>query len=78
MTGTAEFTVVGEEKLHCEGCEQRVDRALKCLAGVRDVGASYHSQQIEVSFDPSRLGAGDLQQRLELLGYEVSGGGGAS
>lgn len=75
MTTTAEFTVVGEEKIHCEGCEQRVDRALKRLAGVREVEANHQSQRVEVQFDPSRLGAGDLQQRLELLGYEVSEGG---
>lgn len=77
MTNTAEFTVVGEEKLHCEGCEQRVDRALKRLAGVREVEASHHSQRVVVEMEPTQVSPEQVQDRLELLGYEVSGGGSA-
>lgn len=71
MTVTTEFTVVGEEKLHCEGCEQRVDRALRRLPGIREVQASHRSQRIEVGYDPDRVGEEQLRERLELLGYEV-------
>jgi copper chaperone CopZ len=75
MTNTAEFTVVGEEKLHCEGCEQRVGRALKRLDGVREVEASYRSQRVEVDYDPGRVGEEEIRERLDLLGYEVASQG---
>ncbi len=71
MTNTIEYTVVGEGKLHCEGCEQRVDRALKRLPGVREVEASHKSQRIEVGYDPGRVDQEQLRERLGLLGYEV-------
>lgn len=71
MTSITEFTVVGEEKLHCEGCEQRVDRALKRLDGVREVEASYQTQRVEVEYDPGQVGEEQLRERLGLLGYEV-------
>lgn len=71
MTNTAKYTVVGEEKLHCEGCEQRVGRALERLEGVRSVQASHGTQQVEVEYDPGRVDEGQLRDRLDLLGYEV-------
>ncbi len=77
MTGTTKFTVIGEEKLHCEGCEQRVGRALKRLDGVREVEASYRTQRVEVEYDPGRIDQGQLRERLELLGYETEPEGGA-
>lgn len=75
MTDKIEFTVVGEEKLHCEGCEQRVDRALKRLDGVREVEASHRSQHIEVEYDPGQVDEEEIRERLDLLGYEVAWGG---
>lgn len=71
MTDTIEYIVVGEEKLHCEGCEQRVGRALKRLGGVREVEASYQTQRVEVEYDSGQVGEEQLRERLELLGYEV-------
>ena len=32
-----DFTVIGEEKMHCAGCESRVRLALSRLAGVQEV-----------------------------------------
>lgn len=75
MTDKIEYTVIGEEKLHCEGCEQRVGRALKRLPGVREVDASHKNQRVEVEYDPGRVGEEQLRERMELLGYEVESGG---
>ncbi len=75
MTSSTEFTVIGEEKLHCEGCEQRVDRALKRLDGVREVRTSHRSQRIEVGYDLERISEVQLRERLESFGYEVALGG---
>ncbi|BBL80469.1 hypothetical protein RxyAA322_23230 [Rubrobacter xylanophilus] len=78
MPDNIQFTVIGEEKLHCEGCEQRVGRALKRLDGVREVEADHTSQKIEVAYDSAELGEKEIRERLDLLGYEVESGGGAA
>lgn len=74
MADTIEYTVIGEDKLHCEGCEQRVGRALKRLDGVREVEANHRSQRIEVEYDPGQVGEEEIRERLDLLGYEVRSG----
>ena len=72
MTNTTHaFTVVGEQKIHCEGCEQQVGRALRRLEGVRDVTASHKTQQVVVSFLPTQVHPEQVRAKLEQLGYEI-------
>jgi copper chaperone CopZ len=73
MANTAEFVVTEEQKIHCEGCEQRIGRALKRLPGVGSVEASAESQRVVVEMDPERVGPEQVRERLDLLGYEVTG-----
>lgn len=75
MVHTIEFMVTGEEKMHCEGCEQRVGNALRRLAGVQDVRASAETQQIVVTINPAQVGSEQVRARLEQLGYQVSAQG---
>lgn len=74
MTQTAEFTVTGEQTIHCEGCEQRIGRALGHLDGVESASASVEGQRVTVEFDPQKVGPADMRERLDLLGYEAVGG----
>ena len=71
MTETAEFTVIGEQKIHCEGCEQQVGRALRRLDGVRDVQASHKTQRVAVRFDPNQVRPEQVRAKLEQIGYET-------
>lgn len=73
MARTTTFTVTGEQKIHCEGCEQRIDRALRRLPGVGNVEASAESQRVIVEMDPEQVSPEQVRQRLDLLGYEVTG-----
>lgn len=77
MINTIDFTVTGEQKIHCEGCEQRIDRALRRLPGVQDVEASAETQRVAVTLDPDRIGPEQVRERLDLLGYRVTEGGAA-
>jgi len=77
MTQTAQFTVTGEQKIHCEGCEQRIGRALKRLDGVGGVEASADSQRVVVEYDPEKLSTDELRDRLDFLGYEADEEGAA-
>lgn len=77
MANTTEFTVTGEQKIHCEGCERRIDRALRRLPGVLGVEASAERQRVVVEMDPDRVSPEEVRERLDLLGYRVTGGGAA-
>jgi copper chaperone CopZ len=71
MAQTLEFVVMGEEKMHCAGCEQRVSNALRRLPGIQEVRASASTQHVLVTLDPSQVGAEQVQARLEQLGYQA-------
>lgn len=78
MTNTIGFKVVGGDRIHCAGCEQRIANALRRLPGVHHVQASAQSQQVAVTFDPVEVNPERVRARIEELGYEVvaQGGGG--
>lgn len=63
------FEIIGEQRLHCENCEQRVERMLKELPGVGQVHAQAHNQRIEVLFDGAVLQPAAIAERLAQVGY---------
>ena len=63
--------VVGNQRLACAGCEERVEDLLKGLEGVGQVRAQVRKQRIEVLFDSAKLDAGAIADRLEQAGYET-------
>jgi copper chaperone CopZ len=71
MVQTLEFVVMGEEKMHCAGCEQRVRNGLRRLPGVQEVQADATTQQVRVTVDPSQVGAEQVRAKLEQLGYQA-------
>jgi len=64
------FEVIGDQRLVCEGCEQRVEHALKALPGVGQVRAKARSQRIEVLFDAAKLDAAAIAERISKAGYQ--------
>jgi len=71
MLKSITFEVVGDQRLTCEGCEQRVERLLKTLQGVGQVRAQAHNQRIEVLFDMAVLDAAAIAERLGQVGYQT-------
>ncbi|OGA79109.1 MAG: copper resistance protein CopZ [Betaproteobacteria bacterium RIFCSPLOWO2_12_FULL_65_14] len=71
MTTTVQFEVLGEEKIHCAGCESRIAAALGRVPGVEDVQASAETQRVKVAFDAARASEEEIRARLEKLGYQV-------
>ncbi len=69
MFKSVAFTVVGDQRLHCVSCEQRVIRILKSLAGVQKVRADASSQRIEVLFNSDELKESAIVEHLGQLGY---------
>ena len=74
MLKSVTFEVVGEQQLHCEGCEQRVERMLKALPGVERVRAQARKQRIEVLYDASKQEASAIAEHLGTAGYQTNVG----
>ena len=71
MTERLHFMVTGKDPIHCEACEQRITHALRRLPGVIDVLASSETQRVEVTVDPHRVDAEQVQSKLLQVGFEV-------
>lgn len=71
MLKSTTFEVVGDQRLACEGCENRVARLLKAVEGVARVRAQASNQRIEVQFDPARLDPSALAEWLRSAGYQT-------
>jgi copper chaperone len=71
MAVKVDFTMIGEETMHCGGCETRVRFALQQLAGVREVLPNAKTQQIAVVIEPNRVTAEERQARLKVAGFEA-------
>jgi len=65
------FEVVGDQRLNCEKCEQRVARLITPLRGVRQVRATALDQRIEVWFDTAATESAVITACLGEAGYET-------
>ena len=63
--------VIGADRFNCEGCEERVENALKKVPGVGKVRAHSNNQRIEVLFDSSVLDATAIAERIANVGYQT-------
>ena len=71
MLKSVTFQITGEQRLHCEACEQRVARLLKTVEGVGQVRAQADHQRIDVLFDAAVLDPTSVAKRLSEAGYET-------
>jgi copper chaperone len=71
MVVKVDFEVVGDEKMHCGGCETRVRFALSRMPGVHEVLASSKTQRIAVVINPAQVTLEQIQARLSDAGFEA-------
>lgn len=71
MLKSVTLEVIGDQRLHCEACEQRVARLLKTLDGVGQVRAQAGEQRIDVLFDARMLQPEAITERLRQAGYQT-------
>jgi copper chaperone CopZ len=62
------FTVQG---MHCAGCAQRLRTALGRLDGILTTDPDHQTGRVTVRFDPDRVAADALAQRLGDAGFQV-------
>lgn len=65
------FEVVGDQRIVCEGCEQRIERLLKALPGVSKVRVQARKQRIDVLFDAAALEPSAIAEHLRQVGYDT-------
>lgn len=58
--------------MSCGGCENAVKRAVGLLPGVTAVAASHRDAIVTVTFDPAKVTAADIAQKIRTLGYSVA------
>jgi len=71
MLKSMTLEVVGEQRLNCSACEQRVTRLLKSVEGVGQVRAQAETQRIDVLFDSTVVEPRTISDHLAAAGYET-------
>ena len=59
------------EPFSCPSCVKKIESALSRAKGVQQVKVLFHSSKVRVAFDEAIIGANDIQQLIEKLGYPV-------
>jgi len=57
--------------MHCHGCEHVIEAAIRKLAGVRSVSASYPTETVVVDYDADATDFREIRERVEQNGYRV-------
>ena len=57
--------------MHCHSCEMMIESSLKKVAHVEKVQASTRKQKVEISYSGDDINLGEIQQKIEALGYKV-------
>ena len=59
------------EGMTCASCVNRIERFLKKVDGVDTATINLATERATVTFDPGRIGVGDLGKAVEAAGYEA-------
>jgi copper chaperone len=71
MTNKIDFTVVGNRKMNCIGCETLLRLMLRRMPGIKEVTADATTQKVAVCFDRSQISSEQVQAKLQEIGFEV-------
>ena len=61
------------DTLTCPSCAQKIESAVKMLAGVEkeSVSVAFMSSKVKLNFDDAKLSIGDIEKAITALGYDV-------
>ena len=65
------YRVIGEQRMHCRGCESTVQYTLSQLSGVKTVEADHQVQSIIIELDGDETDQDKIRSELEWIGYKV-------
>ncbi|MDD3999601.1 MAG: heavy-metal-associated domain-containing protein [Bacilli bacterium] len=61
------------ETLTCPSCLQKIDKAVKGLAGVEkeSVNVMFNSSKVKLNFDEKKVSIENIEKAITTLGYEI-------
>ena len=68
-----EQTTLHVTGMHCGACEQRIQKALSRLEGVKRSSADHRKQEVRVAFDPAQTSLAAIRAVIERADYRVEG-----
>lgn len=71
MLKSVTFEVTGEQKIVCEGCEERIETMLKRVPGVDKVRVQSSNQRINLLIDTAVLAPAAVVEKLNQAGYQA-------
>lgn len=57
--------------MHCSNCSMRLESIEDELAGIREIDASYHKQQMVVEFDETKVTDDQIIAAARKKGYQA-------
>ena len=64
--------VIGEQTIHCTGCESTIHRALSQIPGIRLVSPSHETQLIELTLDTDKTAIETVREKLAWMGWQTN------
>ncbi len=64
--------VIKVEGMKCSGCENRIEKSLLNLEGIKKVSANYENGTVMVELS-EHINSNMIKERLEILGFSVIG-----
>jgi copper chaperone CopZ len=58
------------KRMHCTGCEETIENALRSLPGIQRVKADYVKRTVDVEFDAELIADVGIRAAIEKKGYE--------
>ncbi|HHW11601.1 MAG TPA: heavy-metal-associated domain-containing protein [Firmicutes bacterium] len=61
------------EALTCPSCMQKIENAVKALAGVEkeSVNVLFNASKVKLNFDEEKVSIEEIEKAITALGYEV-------
>lgn len=57
--------------MHCASCSSIIEKTFNKVEGVASASANYGTENVKVSFDPSKTNPQELSKKIEPLGYSL-------
>jgi len=55
----------------CANCARAIERSVGRIPGMESADVNFGAEQLKVTFDPAKLGLGDIIDRIRRAGYDV-------
>jgi copper chaperone len=60
------------QDMACPGCENRLKTVLGRAEGVVRASADHRTGQVQVRYDPERVSADEVRERIRSAGYRIA------